>query len=197
MGEQRVRIVAGRWRGRPIAAPKGSVTRPTADRVREALFSSLTCHFGSWEDVTVLDAYAGSGALGLEALSRGASHATFVEKDRRVMTTLEQNIQRLDAGLLSTVIGSDVSTSAAQVRLGHPVSLLLLDPPYRINKSEVRGLIEALDHSHRLVQGAVIVWEHASNEDVEWPSFVDSHDRRRYGSTTLDVGIAHVSEEKR
>src|SRR5512132_2555672 len=90
-----MRIIAGEWRGRAIEAPPGLATRPTADRVRETLFSMLASRLGSFEDLRVADLFAGSGALGLEALSRGAESATFVENDPAAASTIRQNAERL------------------------------------------------------------------------------------------------------
>jgi 16S rRNA (guanine966-N2)-methyltransferase len=93
-----MRIIAGQWRGRPLDAPKGDITRPTSDRAREGLFSMLASRLGSFEELTVADLFAGTGALGLEALSRGAAHCTFIEKDRNALDILKRNIERFDAG---------------------------------------------------------------------------------------------------
>ncbi|MEL6488148.1 MAG: RsmD family RNA methyltransferase, partial [Pseudomonadota bacterium] len=92
-----MRIISGQWRGRKLTAPKGDLTRPTADRTRETLFSMLTSRLGSFEGLEVADLFAGSGALGLEALSHGAAHCLFVEQDREAARTLRANIAALDA----------------------------------------------------------------------------------------------------
>ena len=91
-----MRVIAGRLRGRPLLAPKGATTRPTADRTREALFSSLTSRIGSFEHLAVADLFAGSGALGIEALSRGATSCLFVEQDRAALDALRANSAKLD-----------------------------------------------------------------------------------------------------
>ena len=121
-----MRIIAGLYRGRPIVAPKGDATRPTADRTREALFSMLTSRLGNFEDLRVLDLFAGSGALGLEALSRGAAHCTFVEQDSAALDCLRGNIAKLG------VQGTDIRAQSVMA-LGvapSPYDLVLLDPPY-------------------------------------------------------------------
>ena len=92
-----MRIIAGDWRGRPLVAPKGEETRPTADRTREALFSMLVSRLGSFEGLAVADLFAGSGALGMEALSRGAASCLFVEQDRAALDALKSNLAKLDA----------------------------------------------------------------------------------------------------
>jgi 16S rRNA (guanine966-N2)-methyltransferase len=119
-----MRIIAGRWRGRPLVAPQGQETRPTADRVREALFSMLASRLGSFEGLQVADLFAGSGALGLEALSRGAAHCVFVENDRRAIDSIRRNIDSLGAS------GEVLPRSAEHAALPRPVDLAFLDPPY-------------------------------------------------------------------
>ncbi|MDZ4064974.1 MAG: RsmD family RNA methyltransferase, partial [Coriobacteriia bacterium] len=107
-----MRIVAGELRGRRISAPSGVETRPTSDRVREALFSSLTARLGTFDRACVLDAFAGSGALGLEALSRGASAATFAESARPALLALDANIRSLGIADRSRIVRGDVFTRA-------------------------------------------------------------------------------------
>src|SRR5688500_10978795 len=119
-----MRIIAGQWRGRPLPAPKGQDTRPTADRVREALFSMLASRLGSFEDLQVADLFAGSGALGLEALSRGAAHCVFIENDRRAADSIRANIAALGAS------GEVLARSAEHAALPRPADLAFLDPPY-------------------------------------------------------------------
>jgi 16S rRNA (guanine966-N2)-methyltransferase len=121
-----VKIIAGAWRGRPLEAPPGLSTRPTNARAREALFSMLASRLGSFEELSVADLFAGSGALGLEALSRGAAHCTFVERDPGAVKALRANIARLGATARATVLAQNVETLAR----GRPHDLLLLDPPY-------------------------------------------------------------------
>jgi 16S rRNA (guanine966-N2)-methyltransferase len=122
-----MRIIAGQWRGRPLAAPPGEATRPTSERAREALFSMLASRLGDFADLRVADLYAGTGALGLEALSRGATHATFVERDRAAVAALNANIARMGASATATVLAMPVE---AVGRAFQPFDLLLLDPPY-------------------------------------------------------------------
>ena len=121
-----MRLVAGRFRGRPLQAPPGPQTRPTADRVREALFSMLASRIGSFEDLRVADLYAGSGALGLEALSRGAGHATFVESDPRAAAVIKANAAKLGVAEQVRILGG----SALALPRSDPFDLILADPPY-------------------------------------------------------------------
>ncbi|MFN3989012.1 MAG: 16S rRNA (guanine(966)-N(2))-methyltransferase RsmD [Erythrobacter sp.] len=137
-----MRIIAGEWRGRRLAAPKGEATRPTADRARETLFNMLASRLGSFEGLRVADLFAGSGALGLEALSRGAEHCLFVEQDRAAVATIRANIASLDARARAQVeAGSVMALPAAP----QPYDLLLLDPPYHTGAGDV-----ALDRLLRL-----------------------------------------------
>ena len=121
-----MRIIAGEWRGRKLVAPAGRQTRPTADRTRETLFSMLASRLGNFEDFRVADLYAGSGALGLEALSRGAGHATFVETDRSAIKAIEANIAAFDAGSRTAIH----NMSAESLPKSHPFDLIFADPPY-------------------------------------------------------------------
>jgi 16S rRNA (guanine966-N2)-methyltransferase len=120
-----MRIIAGQWRSRPLVVPPGDGTRPTADRVRETLFSMLTSRLGSFEGLTVLDLFAGSGALALEALSRGASRAYLVERDGAAREAITGNIAKFGAS--ATLIGNDATALPAAAQ---PCDVVFLDPPY-------------------------------------------------------------------
>jgi len=121
-----VRIIAGEWRGRRLRTPPGLETRPTADRVRETLFSMLASRLGSFEALRVTDLFAGSGALGFEALSRGAAHACFVESDARAAAAIRANATALDALDKVQVLGG----SALTLPKSDPFDLVFADPPY-------------------------------------------------------------------
>ena len=121
-----MRIIAGQFRGRPLATPAGQATRPTADRVREALFSMLASRTGSFEGLRVADLYAGSGALGLEALSRGAAQVTFVENDRSAQAAIKANAAKLGVADRMHVLGG----SALALPRSEPFDLVFADPPY-------------------------------------------------------------------
>lgn len=185
-----MRIVAGAWRGRVLRAPKGHSVRPTSDRVREALFSSLSSLLGSdLGGAAVLDAFAGSGALGLEALSRGASHVAFMENDTDARAALSANIATLDAASRTRVIAGDAFSAATRSSAGGsgPFALLLLDPPYRISSAQVVGLVEALAGEGFLSDDAVAVYEHASTASPLEPEGFEIHRTRRYGSTSVTM----------
>ena len=120
-----MRIIAGAWRGRRLVAPKGLQTRPTADRTRETLFSMLVSRVGAFNDLRIADLYAGSGALGFEALSRGAAACTFVENDRAAVEAIRANAAALGATGVEVM-----AMSAARLPLASPFHLVLADPPY-------------------------------------------------------------------
>ncbi|KQO52772.1 16S rRNA (guanine(966)-N(2))-methyltransferase RsmD [Sphingomonas sp. Leaf257] len=159
-----MRVIAGQWRGRPLVAPKGDVTRPTADRTREALFSMLTARLGDFEGLAVGDFFAGSGALGIEALSRGAASCLFVEQDRAALDALRANLAKLKAK-------GDVRASSVMA-LGParaPLDLILMDPPYGTSAGSV-----ALDKLARLGWVGAGTWvsiETAKQEEIELAGF--------------------------
>ncbi|MBP6364218.1 MAG: 16S rRNA (guanine(966)-N(2))-methyltransferase RsmD [Novosphingobium sp.] len=137
-----LRIIAGQWRGRKLTAPAGEVTRPTADRTRETLFSMLVSRLGDFEGLAVADLFAGSGALGLEALSRGAASCVFVEQDPAAIRALRGNVAALQAQSQCDVrAGSVLALGPAKA----PLDLVMLDPPYGTGAGEV-----ALDKLQRL-----------------------------------------------
>ena len=163
-----MRIVAGTLKGRTIDAPSGTDTRPTIDRVREALFSSLYSLLGGFEGVSVLDAFAGSGALGIEALSRGAERALFFERDAKAAATLKKNLSACKLGSDRARIVQRDAFKSAQSEPGAPFDLVLLDPPYAYEAHEVLGWVATLVQSQTIAPDAVIVYEHAlsSKQDV-------------------------------
>ena len=169
-----MRIIAGQWRGRALIAPPGDATRPTADRAREALFSMLTSRVGSFEDLRVADIFAGTGALGLEALSRGASACVFVERDRDAVTALKANIAKLDAA------GTDVRAQAAEGFKGGPFDIVFMDPPYG------SGVAQKVLPNLALETGAWVSIETAYNEDVEVAGF-DVDAQRTHGKAKLTL----------
>ncbi|MBB5985378.1 16S rRNA (guanine(966)-N(2))-methyltransferase RsmD [Sphingobium lignivorans] len=121
-----MRIISGQWRGRPLAAPAGEATRPTADRTRETLFSMLTSRLGSFEDLRVGDFFAGSGALGLEALSRGAAACLFVERDRAAIDAIRANAAKLGLPRPDIRQGDVLALGPAPA----PLDVIFMDPPY-------------------------------------------------------------------
>lgn len=175
-----MRIIAGVYRGRTIVAPKGDMTRPTADRTREALFSMLTSRLGSFEDLRVLDLFAGSGALGLEALSRGAAACTFVEQESTALDCLRTNIAKLG------VKGADVRAQSVMA-LGVAPSrydLILLDPPYESGAGIVA--LERLLRLGWIVPGALASVETTKKEQVVVEGF-DLDVERIHGKAKLTL----------
>lgn len=178
------RLVAGSAGGRRLVVPAGTATRPTSERVREAMFSALTSMLGDWDGVAVLDLYAGSGALGLEALSRGAQRCLFVDSDRRAIAALQRNVA--STGLAgATVRAGDVASvvSSPPESCAH---LALLDPPYARPADEVIGVLASLVANGWLAPDAVVVVERSAREaPPHWPQGLTSERERRYGETRL------------
>lgn len=152
-----MRIIAGQWRGRPLAAPKGTDTRPTSDRTREALFSMLLSRIGSFEELQVADLFAGSGALGLEALSRGAAGCIFVEQDRDAVDALRANATKL--GIKPDIRQTSVLSLGPAPR---PLDILFMDPPYGTGAGSV-----ALDKLGRLGWTGPATWISIETERSE------------------------------
>ena len=163
-----MRIIAGTWRGRRLIAPAGDATRPTADRTREALFSMLTSRLGSFEGLKVADICAGTGALGLEALSRGAAHCTFVERDRPAIDALRANIAKLGEAAL---LAAEVRAIAAESFSGGAYDLVLIDPPYG------SGLAQKILPRIGFAPGGWASVETASKEEMAVPGFTVEAER--------------------
>jgi 16S rRNA (guanine966-N2)-methyltransferase len=174
-----MRIVAGQWRGRPLKAPAGSDTRPSSDRAREALFSMLTSRLGSFEGLAVVDLFAGTGALGLEALSRGAASCTFVEQDKPALDALRANIASLGAA-------ADVRAQAVNT-LGpsrQAYDLMLLDPPYAMHAGV--PTLERLARLGWLAPGALASVEGERGEEVR-PGGFTVEVERIYGKAKITL----------
>jgi 16S rRNA (guanine966-N2)-methyltransferase len=172
-----MRIVGGSLGGRVIRAPAGAATRPTSEKVRQAIFNILPDLAGA----QVLDLFAGSGALGLEALSRGAARAVFVEAARPALAALRANIAALAVGDRAAVVTGDAVQAAARERPSSPWQLVLVDPPYRSDLAQ-RAVL-ALPREH-LAPGAVIVIEHdGRNAPPDALGSLLRTDQRRYGDT--------------
>lgn len=161
-----MRIVGGMWRGRALDAPEGRGTRPTTDRVRESMASMVLSAFDlDLSDVDVLDAFAGSGAIGLELLSRGARSCTFVERDRRAAGVVRGNIKALGASPTQArlQVGDIVTLTQKGSVMGGPFALVVLDPPYAMDAGEVTELLVQLREHGQLASQAVILYEHAAH----------------------------------
>jgi 16S rRNA (guanine966-N2)-methyltransferase len=180
-----VRIIAGKHRGRLIAAPQGDNVRPTGERAREALFNILAHgRFASagpaYAGVRVLDAFAGTGAFGLEALSRGASSVVFIENNRAALAALRSNIATLAEEDRADIVSGDATSPP---RAAAPVALAFLDPPY--GKGLAAPALAALADAGWLADGTLCVVEMAAKERLEPPSGFVSLDERRYGAARI------------
>ncbi len=184
-----MRIIAGEHKGARIFAPPGRDTRPTSDRVRENVFNIVA----PWvEEARVLDLYAGSGALGLEALSRGAAHVRFVESDRRAAAVVRRNVEALGLGGQG---GSAVQVSVADVPVvlrggaDQPYDVVLADPPYALDDGALSAVLGALVSGGWLAPAALIVVERAARAlPPAWPDGVLELTNRRYGDTAVYYG---------
>ena len=155
-----MRVISGIYRGRPLKAPKGDGTRPTTDRVKETLLSTLVSAYGPLEGAHVLDAFAGSGALGIECLSRGAASAHFFERDRAALSALRANVESLGIPIeRARVFKADVMKNPP-VFGAVPYDIVFLDPPYAYNPADVLGLVRTLAENGRLSEDAVVSYEH-------------------------------------
>ena len=177
-----MRVIAGELRGSVIRTPAGGRVRPTYDRVRESLFSIIEPHL---EGAVVLDLFAGSGGLGIESLSRGATGVTFVEVDPTVLRVVRENVARLGLAGRCRLIGADALAVLERAVPGGPFDIVFVDPPYASGLSS--RALELLDASPALAEGALIVVERASADSP--PDEAGRLDRFRtkvYGSTTVD-----------
>lgn len=161
-----MRIIAGEYRGRTIRAPKGDIARPTTDRVREALMSSLASATNNFDIENVLDAFAGSGALGIEALSRGAQKALFCERNSGVMNALTSNIKNIFTDQSRYVLLKGDVVLQTQRLAGYSFDLVFLDPPYQVDAAVIQILLEKLESLACLAQHAIITYEHAKTTDA-------------------------------
>jgi 16S rRNA (guanine966-N2)-methyltransferase len=180
-----LRIVAGRARGRLLATPNDLSVRPTSDRVREAVFNVLAARLsGGFEGLAVLDLFAGTGALGLEAWSRGAEPVTFIEKDRKALACLTGNLERL--GLTAPVVQVVRGDALALVgRLPRPFDLVFVDPPY--DAGLYAGVLAALSPGKQLAPGAVVVVEHRTGDTLVTPPGLELAFDRAWGDTTVKL----------
>lgn len=195
-----MRIVGGKWRGRALQAPEGRGTRPTTDRTRESMASMVLSAFDlDLSNVRVLDAFAGSGAVGLELLSRGAMSCTFVERDRRAFGVVKRNISSLGAkpGEANLQVGDVFKLAERGVLAGGPFSLVVLDPPYATDVELVAQFVYNMRDNGQLTSDAVILYERSSDaSDLAVPGFelIKSKARATTAVTLLRVQPASVEE---
>ncbi|MGB5810829.1 MAG: RsmD family RNA methyltransferase [Polyangiales bacterium] len=187
-----MRVIGGRLSGRRFGAPSGKGTRPTSDRVREALGSALTSR-GAFEGARVLDLFAGSGALSFESISRGAKHATMIDRDARVLREIKQSASALGVAPEVTTLRIDLcgkpETFIDRIGGGETrFSLVFADAPYA-NIASVPPLIEALAAAGRFTPGAWIVVEHPDSYAWTWTKGLASDAEYRYGHTRISLGV--------
>jgi len=184
------RVIGGVAGGRRLAVPAGRHTRPTSDRAREGLFGTLLALCGSMDGRRVLDLYAGSGAVGLEALSRGAGHVLFVEADPRAARVIRDNLETV--GLPGGELVTDrVDRLLARGPGPGRYDLVVADPPYAVPGEEVTGTLTALAGRGWLAPGAVVAVERDTRSGaVSWPAGYTPERSRRYGDTTFWYGLA-------
>jgi len=175
-----MRIIAGEWRGRVIDAPPGAGTRPTADRVRETLFSMLASRLGSFEDLRVADLFAGSGALGLEALSRGAASVTFVEGDPKAAEIIRRNVRKLGAEKRAQIVAG----SALHLPRSVPFDLIFADPPYAAGSGD--AVVRSITSAGWLAPGGWLAVETAKGQATE-PGALVFECERDAGSARLTL----------
>jgi 16S rRNA (guanine966-N2)-methyltransferase len=175
-----MRIIAGTWRGRTIEAPPGQATRPTADRVRETLFSMLASRLGSFEELRVADLFAGSGALGFEALSRGAAQVTFVEGDATASAAIRRNAEKLGAADRVQIVGG----SALMLPRSQPFDLIFADPPYLARSGT--AVVQAVAKAAWLAPGGWISVETSRGDSVE-PGDLEIDTERDVGRARLTL----------
>lgn len=177
------RIIAGTAGGRRIDAPGGRTTRPTSDRAREALFSSAQSDLGTLQGTRVLDLYAGSGAIGLEALSRGAGHALLVEADRKAAATIEANSNTLR---MPARIAADRVERVLERGPDEPYDLVVADPPYTVGEEGLAQVLSALVEQGWLTPDAVVVLERSKRSpEPAWPDGLVRDRSRTYGEAVL------------
>jgi 16S rRNA (guanine966-N2)-methyltransferase len=200
--EDDVRVIAGEFKGRRLKAPEGMGTRPTIDRVKESVISSIYSARGGLDDAVVLDAFAGSGGLGIECLSRGAKTALFYEYDRKAQRALRENIDmlKLQAGR-ARIVQSDVLKRPPTV-VAMPFDVVLLDPPYAYDLQVIVDFLRTLRDAKALADGAIVSYEHDSScalAPVLERSGLDMDilTTKRFGGTTIDIcRIACPDEEE-
>lgn len=183
------RVVAGRFGGRRLAVPRGERTRPTAEKVRAALGNALTAA-GGLVGARVLDLYAGSGAVGLELLSRGADTLVAVETDRAALGALRENVAALGVGDRVTVVPADVAAYAHGPARGEPADLVVADPPYDVATDALAGVLTGLLEGGHLRPAADVIVERSVRSGFSWPFPLVEVRTKRYGDTVLCYGRA-------
>jgi 16S rRNA (guanine966-N2)-methyltransferase len=193
VGQVVTRIIAGSAKGVPLKVPQAG-TRPTSDRVRESVFSGLDHLLGGWDDLVVLDLFAGSGAMGLEALSRGAAKAVLVESAKPACAVIASNAAK-------TRLAADIVQEKSEVYLSRSTAVafdvVFADPPYDMPAADVDAVIRRLIDGDWLADHAVIVIERSDRaEDIDWPDCFKDITRRRFGNTSVSRAVWYVSDDR-
>ncbi|MEV0372644.1 16S rRNA (guanine(966)-N(2))-methyltransferase RsmD [Streptomyces sp. NPDC050636] len=184
------RVIAGTAGGRRLAVPPGNGTRPTSDRAREGLFSTWESLEGTLAGARVLDLYGGSGAVGLEALSRGAAHVLLVEADARAARTIRENVRAVGLPGAEVRVGKAEQTAASPVP-GDPYDIVFLDPPYDMTDPDLREILLTLRGQGWLADEALVTVERSTRGGTfPWPDGFEAIKARRYGEGTLWYGRA-------
>jgi len=187
------RIIGGDFRGRSIKVPDAE-TRPTSSRVREAIFSSVEHAVSGLDDLRVLDLFSGSGAFGIESISRGAAEAVLIEKDLRAADTLHTNIANFGIKNARVVI-ADAFSEVAQKSGRGTFDVVFIDPPYVFEDQDVNLLISNLVANDWLNDYALIVVERGSRSQVQWPESVEELRKKVYGDTSIWYGQYLTNED--
>jgi 16S rRNA (guanine966-N2)-methyltransferase len=193
-----MRIIAGSAKGRKLLSPDGVHARPTSDRAREALFSSLESEYGDLRGLRFLDLYSGSGAVAAEAISRGATSCIAVESDRQSLSIARENIEMARA--LSdveevVVIDSDVESFVA--RRSNPFDVIFLDPPYAVTDDEINEILKTMIGSGFVVRETLVVIERASrSKSFPWPTGMHAVKEKKYGNAAIYYGELNVENNE-
>jgi 16S rRNA (guanine966-N2)-methyltransferase len=187
------RIIGGDFRGRSIKVPDAE-TRPTSSRVREAIFSSVEHAVSGLDDLRVLDLFSGSGAFGIESISRGAAEAVLIEKDLRAADALHTNVANFGIKNARVVI-TDAFTDVAQKSGRGTFDVVFIDPPYSFEDEQVNTLIANLVKNDWLNEYALIVVERGSRSQVQWPESVEELRKKVYGDTSIWYGQYLTNED--
>lgn len=187
------RIIGGDFRGRSIKVPDAE-TRPTSSRVREAIFSSVEHAVSGLDDLRVLDLFSGSGAFGIESISRGAAEAVLIEKDLRAADTLHSNVANFGIKNARVVI-ADAFSEVAQKSGRGTFDVVFIDPPYVFEDQDVNLLISNLVANDWLNDYALIVVERGSRSQVQWPESIEELRKKVYGDTSIWYGQYLANED--
>lgn len=188
-------IIGGSLKGRKLKVPD-SVTRPTSSRVREAMFSSVEHATGGLADLRVLDLFAGSGALGIESISRGAAEVVLVEKDKRAAAVTKANVSELNLNNVKVVCDDVLRETSTESHYGK-FDVVFADPPYAFSDAHVTDMLNGLAENGWLVDDALVVIERSSRDEMTWPARFTDISHKTYGDTAIWYGhyIDPASEE--